>query len=115
MDWALGWTGAEFREAWIRSFPDVLGWGLLVALLFLVLLIVLFSRGTRRRRFWCIESRREVEVEFEERGFPGFRRPVAVKSCSIFEPPAVIGCRRRCLDAEFRRRWPPALPVGRLE
>jgi hypothetical protein len=45
----------------------------------------------RRRRFWCPLHRREVEVEFDERGLPGFRRQVAVKSCSVFDPPTAGG------------------------
>lgn len=115
MDWTLGWSGAEVREAWIQGFTDVLGWGLLGALLFLIPLAVLFSRATRQRHFWCAQSRREVEVAFEERGLPGFRRAMAVKSCSVFDPPTAVACRRRCLDANFRCQWEPALPVGRLE
>lgn len=67
--------------------------------------------GVRRRRFWCAWSRREVEVEFETRGLPGFRRVVTVRSCSAFDPPTAIECRRRCLDAAFRRQWEPPLPV----
>lgn len=70
----------------------------------------------RRRRFWCAVSRREVEVEFEERGFPGFRGAVAVKSCSAFDPPVAVSCQRRCLDATFRRQWePPLLIYARAE
>ena len=65
----------------------------------------------RRRRFWCAEARREVEVEFEERGLPGLPWSTAVKSCPVFDPPAAVGCRRRCVDARFRRRWEFALPV----
>src|SRR6266545_6444315 len=106
MDWSPGWTGAEVHEAWSQGLTDVLGWGVLGALLLLFPLVVLFARAVRRRRFWCALSRREVEVEFAEHGLPGLRRPAAVKSCSVFDPPTAVGCHRRCLDADFRRQWP---------
>jgi hypothetical protein len=35
-----------------------------------------------------------------------------VLSCSRFEPPSAIACQRHCLNAAFRRQWPPALPAG---
>jgi len=86
--------------------------GLLAVLLLLLPLAVprLFAR--RRRHFWCATARERVDVEFEARGLPGFRSAIAVLSCSKFEPPSAIACQRRCLDAAFRRQWPPALPVG---
>ncbi len=115
MDWLLGWTSTEVRAAWAEGFADIGWWATLAALLFLFPLFVLFSRASRQRRFWCPEARREVEVEFEEHGIPGFRRAVAVKRCSVFDPPSAVICHRRCLDADFRRQWPSALPVGRLE
>lgn len=64
-----------------------------------------------RRRFWCGWSGRDVEVAFVERGFPGIPWAVAVRSCSAFDPPTAIECRRQCVDAAFRRQWAPALPV----
>lgn len=66
----------------------------------------------RRRRFWCAQTRREVEVEFEEHGLPGLRWQGAVLSCSIFEPPTRVAYGRRCLSSAFRRQWPSPLPVG---
>lgn len=63
-----------------------------------------------RRYFWCAVHQREVEVELEERGLPGFRVPVAVRSCSVFDPPTAIDCERRCLDPAFRARWAPPVP-----
>lgn len=66
---------------------------------------------TRRRRFWCAEAGREVEVLFEERGLPGMRCSAAVKSCPVFEPGTAIACRRHCLSSKFRRQWEFALPV----
>lgn len=55
--------------------------------------------------FWCREKGREVEVEFEMEGFPGFRTAVDVRSCSVFEPPTAVDCERRCLDPTFRQKW----------
>jgi hypothetical protein len=66
----------------------------------------------RRRQFWCATAEERVEVEFAERGLPGFRRAIAVLSCSCFDPPSAIGCQRRCLDSTFPRQGPSA-PGGR--
>ena len=66
----------------------------------------------RRRRLWCALVEREVEVEFEERGLPGLRWQYAVQTCTAFDPPAHVECRRRCLDVAFRRQYPPALPIS---
>ena len=63
-----------------------------------------------RRYFWCALHQREVEVELEEQGIPGFRTAVAVRSCSVFEPPTAIDCERRCLDPTFRVRWASPVP-----
>ena len=65
-----------------------------------------------RRQFWCATAEERVEVEFAERGLPGFRRAIAVLSCSCFDPPSAIGCQRRCLDPTFRLQRSPALPAG---
>lgn len=64
------------------------------------------SEVVRRRRVWCPIYRREVEVEFAERGLPGFRDAVAVQTCSAFEDPTRPTCERVCLDPA-RRRLPP--------
>ncbi|HET7876933.1 MAG TPA: hypothetical protein VFN71_15525 [Methylomirabilota bacterium] len=61
--------------------------------------------------FWCPQANREVEVEFEYRGLPGLRRPVAVRRCSVFDPPTAVQCRRQCLDGEFRRQWGTSMPI----
>lgn len=61
---------------------------------------------TTRRRFWCDWCARDVEAEFEEEGLPGFRRSVAVRSCTAFDPPAAIECPRRCLDPTYRKPFP---------
>ena len=68
--------------------------------------------GTWRRRVWCSLQRQEVEVEFETKTFLGFPRLVGVNRCSAFDEPTDVACGRHCLDSEFRRRWPPALPVA---
>ena len=68
--------------------------------------------GSWRRRVWCSLQRQEVEVEFETKAFLGFPRLVGVNSCSAFDEPEDVACGRHCLDSEFRRRWPPALPVA---
>ena len=113
MDWPLGWAGGDVSQGW--SFSDVLAWGLLGALLFLFPLVVLFSRAIRRRRFWCVKSGREVEVQFEEHGLPGFRRQAAVKSCSAFDPSTTRPCGRECLDPACRPLWAPSMMADRLE
>jgi hypothetical protein len=86
--------------------------GLLAVLLLLLPLAIPRFFVRRRRHFWCATARERVDVEFEDRGLPGFRNAIAVLSCSRFEPPSAIACQRRCLDAAFRRQWPPALPVA---
>lgn len=74
--------------------------------------VVVVSPHGRRvwRHFWCGLNRDEVEVEFEERGVPGFRAAHVVR-CSAFDPPTAVACARSCVDGTFRRRWPPSLPV----
>ena len=117
MDWMAGWPEvAAWPEkavltASIQGIADQLGWGVLISLLFLLPLVVLFSRAIRRRRFRCAQAAREVEVEFEERGLLGFGHAISVRSCSAFDPPAAVECQRRCLDSEFRRRWVAAAPT----
>ena len=78
-------------------------------------LALLVTQAVRRRRFYCAPSGLEVEVQFDERGLPGMRRPVGVLSCSAFEPPNAVRCSRRCLDEDVRRLWQswPALPLRR--
>ena len=67
--------------------------------------------GSSRRRVWCSLKKQDVEVEFETKGFLGFPRFVGVNRCSAFDKPEDVACGRHCLDSDFRRRWPPALPV----
>jgi hypothetical protein len=85
--------------ALIRMVTEGFGAALLVwaiiAAAFLCLLPVLVV--VRRRRFRCAKAGRDVEVAFEERGLPGHRLPIAVLSCSAFDPPRHIACDRACL------------------
>jgi hypothetical protein len=68
--------------------------------------------GSRHRSFWCALKEQRVDVEFETRTFLGFPRPVGIKRCSVFGDPEKVACGRHCLDAKFRRQWPPALPIA---
>ncbi|OGK88315.1 MAG: hypothetical protein A2X52_12610 [Candidatus Rokubacteria bacterium GWC2_70_16] len=111
MDWPIDWSGPGVSDALIQSIMNALGWAMLVAFVILLPLAVLFSPMTRHRRFWCAQSRRDVEVEFALGGLPGFGRPVAVRWCSVFDPPTAVRCRRLCLEASYRRRWNTASPL----
>lgn len=109
MDLAFGPDGGTVQEVWVRSVADVLGWTVLgwgvVFATAALLMLVLVTRVVRRRRFWCAGADRDVEVEFEERGLLGFRRRTLL-SCSAFECPGEITCRRQCLKSETRVRLP---------
>lgn len=118
MDWPFVAGGGDIERAWaawLQGLADALGPGLilmgvvLTGLLFLVPLNV--PRVVHRRCFWCAQARRDVEVEFEESGLPGFRRALAVRRCSVFDPASAVRCKRRCLDSAFRRLWEPGFPV----
>ena len=58
--------------------------------------------ASRCREVWCALYKQQVEVEFEVRGLPGFRHPCAVTSCTAFDPPTAVACRRRCLGVELQ-------------
>jgi hypothetical protein len=100
------------QGSWTQGLVDALSWGLLIAVLLIVPLVVTFSRALRKRTFWCAQKRRDVEVVMDERGLPGLRAAVAVESCTAFDPPTAVTCQRRCLDADFRRQWDTAVPVA---
>lgn len=70
------------------------------------------ERPSRRHReiFWCSEVNRSVSVEFVQEGRWPLRRETAIVSCSAFERPGLMNCRRACLDPASRR----ALCPGRL-
>ena len=111
MDWPSGGPLDGSEVVLVQSLADSVGWGLVFLALLSILLLILFDRVRRRRRFWCCEAEREVEVEFEETGLPGFRHPVAVRSCSEFDPVTNVACRRRCLDSNVRVRLPMRPPL----
>jgi hypothetical protein len=92
----------------VQGIADAMGWALVIlALLFAIPLVMMVDRVRRTRRFWCSRAGREVEVEFEESGMlPGFRHPVAVRSCTEFDPLTAVACNRRCLDSNVRVRLP---------
>jgi hypothetical protein len=93
-------------DAWIRTSLPVVMIPLAVVI---VLAVVVAATEPRlvRRRFWCALQRREAEVTFAARGL--LPVPRAVLSCSVFEPCHAVTCRRRCLDANYRRQWPAAV------
>jgi hypothetical protein len=68
--------------------------------------------GSSRRTFWCSLKKQQVEVEFETKRFVGLPRLAGVKRCSAFDEPEQVECGRHCLDSDFRRRWPFALPTA---
>jgi len=76
--------------------------GLLAVLLLLLPLAIPRLIIRRRRHLWCATAGAQAEVEFEERGLPGFRIATTVLSCSCFDPPEAVACQRRCLDPSFR-------------
>jgi hypothetical protein len=107
---AGAWPEQVAAGGWTQAIADAMAWASIAALLLLVPLLVLFTQAVRRRQFWCVGRHREVEVEFEERGLPGLRRAVAVRSCSAFEPPTAVTCRRGCLDRDRQCLCEPLLP-----
>jgi len=111
MDWMSLWPDRAGEVVLVQAFASSMAWAALAALVLLVPVFYVFSHMIRRRRFWCARAEREVEVLVEERGLPGLAHASSVTSCSVFDPPTAVACTRRCLDAEFRRRWPPALPI----
>jgi len=103
MGWPTESVAWDIQEAWVESAANALAWGILgwgVVVATVVLLAMLMVRN-RRRRFWCRGAQRDVEVEFEECGLPGFGRTI-VLSCSVFDPPTAVSCHRDCLDPDRR-------------
>jgi hypothetical protein len=109
MDWLGEFVGWDIQEAWVESVSNTLAWGISTwgAVVATVVLLAMLAIRNKRRRFWCTGARREVEVAFEERGLPGFRK-TAVVSCSVFDPPTAVSCHRECLDPNWRVRVPIA-------
>lgn len=113
MDGLLDSPMGDGGAVWVQGLADTFVMTQMIALIPLTLLLLVGAWVWRRRRqFWCADKQREVEVEFEMRGIPGFRHFTAVKRCSAFEPGAPIECRRRCIDSTYRRQWEPALPIA---
>lgn len=101
---AGGWE--TWFDGWIWTCLPIVTLPLIVVIV-LATIVVATEPRTVLRRFWCALYRREAEVHFASRGLlPG---PRAVLSCSAFEPGDVVACRRRCLDASYRRQWAPPL------
>jgi len=113
VDWPIASPGWDVQEAWVQV-ASSLTWGVILwagcAAIFALLLLPIVGLAVRSRRFWCPRAQREVEVEFEARGLIGFRRAVAVRSCSLFDPPTDVRCERSCLDREVRERVPTTPP-----
>ena len=112
MDWPTAGPLDGSEVGMVQALADAIGWGLIIlALLVAIPLVVWVDRVRRRRRFWCAQAGREVEVEFEETGrLLGFRHPVAVRRCSEFDPATAVTCNQGCLDADARTRVPIKSP-----
>jgi hypothetical protein len=106
MDLSLGPEGWDAQaRAWVEATSEACGgvllaWAIVVSAV--LLLLTLLSVPAARRRFWCAGVRRTVEVVFEEFGLPGHRLPVAVVSCTAFDPPTDVRCQRACLSCAGR-------------
>jgi hypothetical protein len=99
----MGYDGADIQAWWAESVASTDWWPLLAwiagaATLFL--LAALVTTFPVRRRFWCAQAGREVDVEFEEDGPPRLRRFIAVVSCTAFEPSTHVQCDRACLGRD---------------
>jgi hypothetical protein len=112
----MGWPvesvgGWDIQEAWVENAANALAWGILGwgAIVATIVLLAMLAIRNKRRRFWCKAARREVEVAFEERGLPGFRK-TTVLSCSVFDPPTAVRCHRDCVDPDHRLQVPIASP-----
>lgn len=109
MDFPIGSLALDSGRALSQSAADAYGWVLVgFALAVTIVAFVGIAAGVfvARRHFWCASAEREVEVSFGERGLPGFRRAVAVRSCSMFDPPTEVTCRRECLHRDVRVKLP---------
>lgn len=113
MDWPMLWTEWEAGDVSVQNAADGVWWVLLTWALLVVGMLLLTQLVVgpvlRRRHFVCAEVGREVEVEFEEWGLAGLRRAVAVRNCSVFDPPSAVQCRRACLSRDVRVQLPLSL------
>ena len=110
MDWPMLGTEWEAGDVLVQNPADGIWWVLVIwaltAALVLLVTQLVVGPALRRRHFVCAQAGREVEVEFVESGLAGFRRMVAVRSCSAFDPPSAVQCRRACLDRDVRIQLP---------
>lgn len=117
MDWLMLSTEWDGNQAWVQSAAEGLGWGILLwaAVAGTILIVASLAGATvlRRRRFWCNSAGGAVEVEFEEYRLAGRDGAVAVRSCSVFDPPCEVRCRRFCLKPEVRIPLPESLSLLR--
>ena len=113
MDWPMLWTEWEAGDVSVQNAADGVWWVLLIWALIVVGMLLLtqlvVESMLKRRHFVCAEAGREVEVEFEEWGLAGLGRAVAVRSCSVFDPPSAVQCRRDCLNRDVRVQLPLSL------
>ena len=67
------------------------------------------SKPSRRHRqmLWCGEVNRWVAVEFVQEGRWPFRRERAIVSCSAFERPGLMNCRRAFSSSFNLGSWDP--------
>lgn len=63
------------------------------------------ASGVTRKRFWCRQADRDVEVVYQTRGIGPFRWITGVKTCTAFDPRNEVTCTRKCIDADCRRQW----------
>jgi hypothetical protein len=110
MNWEP-WSAYElsaWTQAWIDGFVGFFAIASAAAALVLLAALLFGVRAVEtvvRRRFWCRDAGRDVEVEF--RSPARAARPVQVVSCTAFEPATAVACRRACLDPSARERRPP--------
>jgi len=107
MDWPAEFVGWDLQEAWVQGASDTIAWGIFgwAVIVATVLLLGMLAIRNRRRRFWCTEALCQVEVHFEDRGLPGLATST-VLSCSAFDPPTAVHCRRACLERGQRNPVP---------
>jgi hypothetical protein len=109
MNFPIGSLPLDSSRALSQSAADAYGW-VIVGFALAAAVVAAVGLAARafvaRRHFWCASAEREVEVRFVEAGLPGFRRPVAVRTCSMFDPPTEVTCRRDCLNRDVRVKLP---------
>ena len=83
---------------------QLLGAGIVLAVIVLADWKLLFGRTAGSRAFHCRQAGRDVEVEFLERRILGLPRTLEVRRCSAFESPEAVACARPCLTAAYRTK-----------